>query len=183
MSFPRETWALSTVACHSCRSSSLIGSAPKAGQGTAQPYQPETKTRLPPPIAVKNSPHKSPAGGVISLEADLHQHLRICARENALDGSCSGLDVGIQLAPQPLDIDHLAAAAGLIGTADIEQLELALEPEGLLLGGEGRLEHRGFRAQLPSQLEGDPVESRVGFGGAVDELPPFVLAHRPHHSS
>lgn len=70
------------------------------------------------------------------------------------EGSFSGLVV-VQLAPpQPADIDHLAAAAVLgqrllfphhYGVLDHEPLDLAAQPEGLLLGAEGGLEGRGFR--------------------------------------
>ena len=64
-----------------------------------------------------------------------------------MDGAFSGLGVGILLAPQALDIDHLAAAADLtqrlapavgFGILNIELLQLALQPKRRPLGLESQ---------------------------------------------
>ena len=74
----------------------------------------------------------------------------------------SELVVAKLLPPEPLEIDHLAAAANLaqrlaaaggFGTLDIELLQLALQPKRSLLGLEGLLQRRGFRYQCPRPPE------------------------------
>ena len=98
----------------------------------------------------------------------------------------SELVVATLLPTQPLDLDHLAAAAhlgqrsapsGLFGILERKPLQFALEPEGLLLGLDGGLQRGGFLGQLPPQLEGELSEARVGLGDRSEHLLAFVFAH------
>ena len=141
-----------------------------------QPYHPRCGIPPPGPGPVKNT-RQEPRRGVFSAWVDPN-YLGIQPSEEVLMG-LSALAAVILAAPQPLDIDHLAATAdlgqrpaprGRVGLGEVEPSEFALEPEDLLLDLDGSFGGRGLPRQPAAQLEGDVGENGVGLGHRFEQF-------------